>query len=52
MRKPILAALPALLARSTLNEFDDLGHSPQIEAPKRFNRRRLEALGAPRGRGL
>ena len=91
MRKPILAALPALLAlssgaaepaapsfslkpegfgyprsiaisprpnssrniaHSTLIEFDELDRSPQVEAPERFNRRRLEALGAPRGRSL
>ncbi|WP_223619862.1 hypothetical protein [Lysobacter sp. ESA13C] len=40
------------IAHSTLIEFDELDRSPQVEAPERFNRRRLEALGAPRGRSL
>ncbi|WP_408952835.1 hypothetical protein [Lysobacter sp. Hz 25] len=44
--------MPALLARSTLIEFDDLRHSPQAEAPERFNRRLIEALAAPSSRGL
>ena len=33
---------------ATLVEFDDLGHSPQVEAPARFEKALLEALGAKR----
>ncbi len=34
------AAIPG----ATLVEFDDLGHSPQVEAPDRFNVALLDAL--------
>ena len=33
---------------ATLVEFDDLGHSPQVEAPARFEKALLEALEATR----
>jgi pimeloyl-ACP methyl ester carboxylesterase len=33
-----------LIRNSRLVEFDDLGHSPQVEAPERFNAALLEAL--------
>jgi pimeloyl-ACP methyl ester carboxylesterase len=33
-----------LIRNSRLVEFDDLGHSPQVEAPARFNTALLEAL--------
>lgn len=33
-----------LIRNSRLVEFDDLGHSPQVEAPERFNKALLEAL--------
>ncbi len=33
---------------ATLVEFDDLGHSPQVEAPERFHAALLEALNAKR----
>ncbi|MGJ7901517.1 alpha/beta fold hydrolase [Lysobacter sp. 1R34A] len=52
--KPKLGLYPELgrraaraIAHSTLIEFDDLGHSPQVEAPDRFNRHLIEALAAP-----
>ena len=32
---------------ATLVAFDDLGHSPQVEAPARFEKALLEALGQP-----
>ncbi len=34
-----------MIPNATLVEFDDLGHSPQVEAPERFNRALLQALG-------
>ena len=34
-----------LIRNSRLVEFEDLGHSPQVEAPGRFNAALLEALG-------
>ncbi|MEH6421981.1 alpha/beta hydrolase [Pseudomonas sp. CGJS7] len=34
------------IPNATLVEFDDLGHSPQVEAPERFNRALLKALSA------
>lgn len=40
--KRAAAAIPG----ATLVAFDDLGHSPQVEAPERFNRALLDALGA------
>lgn len=36
------------IANARLVEFDDLGHSPQVEAPQRFNQALLEALNATR----
>src|SRR5690606_4388577 len=33
-----------LIRNSRLVEFDDLGHSPQVESPERFNAALLEAL--------
>ncbi|WP_058834046.1 alpha/beta fold hydrolase [Luteimonas abyssi] len=33
---------------ATLVAFDDLGHSPQVEAPERFERALLDALATPR----
>lgn len=51
--KPTLGQYPALGKRASqaipnakLVEFDDLGHSPQVEAPARFNRALLEDLAA------
>jgi pimeloyl-ACP methyl ester carboxylesterase len=41
--KRAAAAIPG----ATLVEFAELGHSPQVEAPERFNRALLEALAAP-----
>ena len=35
-----------LLRHAHLVEFDDLGHSPQVEAPERFNDALLRALSA------
>ena len=32
------------IPRATLVTFDDLGHSPQVEAPARFERALLDAL--------
>lgn len=40
--KRAAAAIPG----AKLVEFDDLGHSPQVEAPKRFNTALLDALRA------
>ncbi|GAA5078058.1 alpha/beta fold hydrolase [Lysobacter panacisoli] len=40
--KRAAAAIPG----AALVAFDDLGHSPQVEAPERFNRALLDALGA------
>jgi pimeloyl-ACP methyl ester carboxylesterase len=40
--KRAAAAIPG----AKLVEFDDLGHSPQVEAPKRFNAALLDALRA------
>lgn len=34
-----------LIPRTNLVEFEDLGHSPQVEAPERFNAALLRALG-------
>ena len=34
----------ALLAKGTLVEFPELGHSPQVEAPERFHQALLEGL--------
>jgi len=34
-----------LIPRASLVEFDDLGHSPQVEAPERFNATLLRILG-------
>ncbi len=34
------------IPNATFIEFDDLGHSPQVEAPARFNRALLDALAA------
>jgi pimeloyl-ACP methyl ester carboxylesterase len=45
---PQLGKRAARLLRAELVEFDDLGHSPQIEAPERFNDALLEALHPPR----
>ncbi|MGO4778109.1 alpha/beta fold hydrolase, partial [Lysobacter sp. 2RAB21] len=33
---------------ATLIEFEDLGHSPQVEAPQRFNAALLDRLNAAR----
>ncbi|MBN6101734.1 alpha/beta hydrolase [Xanthomonas sp. CFBP 8703] len=41
--KRAAAAIPG----ATLVEFADLGHSPQVEAPQRFNAALLQALAAP-----
>ncbi|MGO1071787.1 alpha/beta fold hydrolase [Lysobacter sp. CA199] len=51
--KPRLGLYPQLgraaaqaIPGATLVEFDDLGHSPQVEAPDRFNRAVLDTLDA------
>ena len=36
------------IAGATLIEFEDLGHSPQVEAPQRFNAALLDRLNADR----
>lgn len=36
------------IAGATLVEFEDLGHSPQVEAPRRFNAALLDRLNADR----
>src|SRR3546814_19893251 len=41
-----------LIRNSRLVEFDDLGHSPQVEAPERFNAALLEALEYQRQRRM
>ncbi len=43
---PQLGKRAARLLRAELVEFDDLGHSPQVEAPERFNEALLRALDA------
>ncbi len=44
---PVLGRRAAqAIPNATLVEFDDLGHSPQVEAPERFNRALLEALAS------
>lgn len=40
-------AAAARIRNAKLIEFDDLGHAPHIEAPQRFHRVLLEALGDP-----
>lgn len=45
---PQLGKRAARLLRAELVEFDDLGHSPQVEAPERFNDALLRALGTRR----
>ena len=49
--KPLLGLYPQLgraaattIPGAKLVEFADLGHSPQVEAPERFNRALLDAL--------
>lgn len=42
---PQIGKRAARLLRAELVEFDDLGHSPQVEAPERFNDALLRALG-------
>ena len=37
-------AVAARIPQASLIEFDDLGHSPQIQAPERFNKALLKAL--------
>ena len=43
---PQLGKRAARLLRAELVEFDDLGHSPQVESPERFNESLLRALDA------
>jgi pimeloyl-ACP methyl ester carboxylesterase len=45
---PQLGKRAARRLRAELVEFDDLGHSPQVEAPERFNDALLRALGTGR----
>ncbi|WP_396615666.1 alpha/beta fold hydrolase [Lysobacter soli] len=46
---PALGKLAAkAIPGATLVEFEDLGHSPQVEAPERFEKALLEALGKSR----
>jgi pimeloyl-ACP methyl ester carboxylesterase len=41
-------AAAAAIPGATLVTFDDLGHSPQVQAPERFNTALLQALQQPR----
>ena len=40
-------AIARIIPDARLVEFEGLGHAPQIQAPDEFDRRLLEALGAP-----